>query len=75
MKTLFSNLVTLRKFDWVVLMLALVLVAIGLSALYSIDLSRGDTLTFFPHSLLPWLSESWFFYCHGFSFVFLSGLG
>jgi len=40
MKTLFRNLVTLRKFDLVVLMLTLVLVAIGLSALYSIDLSR-----------------------------------
>lgn len=52
MKTLFSNLITLRKFDWVVLMLALALVAIGLSALYSIDLSRGDTLTFFPTQLI-----------------------
>ncbi len=51
MKTLFSNLIALRKFDWVVLVLTLVLVAIGLSALYSIDLSRGDTLTFFPTQL------------------------
>lgn len=51
MKTLFRNFLSLRKFDWVILLLAWVLVAIGLSALYSIDLSRGNTLTFFPTQL------------------------
>lgn len=52
MKTMFRNFLFLRNFDWIILALSLVLVAIGLSALYSIDLSRGNTLTFFPTQLI-----------------------
>jgi len=39
---------TLRQFDWILISAVLVLVAISLSAVYSIDLSRGETLIFFP---------------------------
>lgn len=39
---------TLRKFDWILISAVLVLVAISLSAVYSIDLSRGEDLVFFP---------------------------
>jgi rod shape-determining protein RodA len=38
----------LKRFDWIIIGFALGIVAVGLSAIYSIDLSRGDTLTFFP---------------------------
>ncbi len=42
----------MKRFDWLLLALPLGIVAIGLSAIYSIDLSRGDTLTFFPTQTL-----------------------
>ncbi|MBI4427032.1 MAG: rod shape-determining protein RodA [Candidatus Magasanikbacteria bacterium] len=41
-----------RSFDWVILALVLVLTAISLAAIYSIDLSRGDVLNFFPTQAL-----------------------
>jgi rod shape determining protein RodA len=37
-----------RKFDWLLIAAVLVLVSISLSAVYSLDLSRGETLIFFP---------------------------
>ncbi len=37
-----------KRFDWFLIALLLGILGIGLSAIYSIDLSRGDTLTFFP---------------------------
>lgn len=42
----------MKRFDWLLIALPLGIVAIGLSAIYSIDLSRGDTLTFFPTQAL-----------------------
>ncbi len=38
----------LKRFDWFLIGILLGILGIGLSAIYSIDLSRGDTLTFFP---------------------------
>jgi len=37
-----------RRFDWVVLSAVLVLTMLGLAAIYSVDLSRGEALIFFP---------------------------
>jgi len=42
----------LKRFDWLLIALPLGIVAVGLSAIYSIDLSRGDTLDFFPTQTL-----------------------
>ncbi len=39
---------SLRKFDWVLLSLVVVLVAISLATIYSIDLSQGEKLQYFP---------------------------
>ena len=38
----------LKRFDWFLIGILLGILGIGLSVIYSIDLSRGDTLTFFP---------------------------
>ncbi len=38
----------LKLFDWVLLLPVFLLSIIGLSAIYSIDISRNDTLIFFP---------------------------
>lgn len=37
-----------RQFDWVLLAIVFVLIAIGFAAIYSVDLSRGSSLTFLP---------------------------
>lgn len=41
-----------RKFDWLLTTLVLLLGAIGLVAIYSVDLSRGETLAFFSTQAL-----------------------
>ncbi len=42
----------LRKFDWLLLVAVLVLIAVGLSAIYSVDLSHGEELIYFPTQVL-----------------------
>ncbi len=42
----------LREFDWILLSTVGILVAISLSSIYSIDLSRGESLTYFPTQLI-----------------------
>jgi len=37
-----------RKFDWILALSVVVLSFIGLAAIYSVDLSRGQSLVFFP---------------------------
>lgn len=37
-----------RKFDWILALSVIVLSFIGLAAIYSVDLSRGQSLVFFP---------------------------
>ena len=41
-----------RTFDWWLFVSAVLLVALGLAAIYSIDLSRGSTLTYFKKQAL-----------------------
>lgn len=41
-----------RNFDWVLMISILLLVAMGLEAIYSIDLSRGDSAVLFDRQLL-----------------------
>jgi rod shape determining protein RodA len=45
----------LRKFDWVLISCVMVLAVVGLSAIYSVDLSRGSQLIFFPTQLTAFL--------------------
>lgn len=45
-------LVKWRRFDWVVFVAVLILTMVGLAAIYSVDLSRGDTLIFFPTQVI-----------------------
>jgi len=40
--------VFVQKFDWVLLLLVFVVISIGLAAIYSVDLSRGVDLIYFP---------------------------
>ncbi len=41
------KIISFKNYDWLLSIIVLVLVAIGLSVIYSIDLSRGDQLTYF----------------------------
>lgn len=41
----------LKTFDWVLPTVTLILVAIGLTTIYSVDLSRGETLIYFPRQV------------------------
>jgi len=43
---------SVRSFDWTLLITVLLLVATGLAAIYSVDLSRGGQLVFFKKQLL-----------------------
>ncbi|PIR04407.1 MAG: rod shape-determining protein RodA [Candidatus Magasanikbacteria bacterium CG11_big_fil_rev_8_21_14_0_20_39_34] len=45
-------LVFARKFDWIMFLVVCILSIIGLLAVYSIDISRADKLTFFPTQAL-----------------------
>lgn len=42
------KLYSLRNVDWLLVVIVLVLVSVGLAAIYSIDLSKGTVLEFFP---------------------------
>ncbi len=42
------KLLLLYRFDWVLFSLIIVLTSIGLASIYSVDLSRGETLDYFP---------------------------
>lgn len=42
------KLLLLYRFDWVLFSLVIVLTAIGLASIYSVDLSRGEALDYFP---------------------------
>lgn len=41
----------LKAYDWFVSVVVFVLLAIGLASIYSVDLSKGDTLIYFPRQL------------------------
>lgn len=41
-----------KRFDGMLFAATLLLIIIGLTAIYSVDLSRGDTLIFFPTQLI-----------------------
>jgi len=41
-----------QKFDWVLALSAIVLTCIGFAAIYSVDLSRGESLIYIPRQLL-----------------------
>lgn len=50
---LLSNIsLSLRNFDWVMLVSILILTAIGLASIYSVDLSRGEELVFFSKQII-----------------------
>ncbi|MBI5221983.1 MAG: rod shape-determining protein RodA [Candidatus Magasanikbacteria bacterium] len=55
-----------RSFDWLIPALVLVLSAVSLAAIYSIDLSRGKDLAFFPTQVLALVA--------GLTLFFLAGL-
>ena len=38
----------IRGYDWTLMVVVFLLTAIGLSAIYSVDLSKGNTLIYFP---------------------------
>ena len=43
---------SLRQYDWILVLIVFVLSAIGFAAIYSVDLSRGAPLVFFPVQLI-----------------------
>lgn len=45
-------LARLRTYDWPLIVAISILCAVGFAAIYSVDLSRGETLIFFPTQLL-----------------------
>jgi len=44
-----------RGYDWTLLIVVLLLTFVGLAAIYSVDLSKGDTLIFFPVQTVAFL--------------------
>lgn len=52
MRRLISFAASWRRMDWILLMSALVLTLVGLTTIYSVDLSRGETLNFFSTQIL-----------------------
>jgi rod shape determining protein RodA len=48
MRWLISNLLSLKNYDWLTTIVVFILMAIGLSSIYSVDLSRGEELIYFP---------------------------
>lgn len=44
-----------RGYDWIIPVVIFILTAIGLAAIYSVDLSRGETLQFFPTQVIAFL--------------------
>ena len=45
-------LLFLSRYDWLLILPVFVLTAIGLAAIYSVDISRGDTLIYFPKQVI-----------------------
>ena len=41
-----------RGYDWIITIVIFILTALGLAAIYSVDLSRGDSLIYFPTQLI-----------------------
>lgn len=41
-----------RGYDWTIVLVVILLTSIGLAGIYSVDLSKGDTLTFFPIQII-----------------------
>lgn len=52
MNVFFALWKELRRYDWILIALTFGTIAVGLSVIYSIDLSRGENLTFFPTQAL-----------------------
>jgi len=52
MRRFFININSLRQYDWILVVLVLILLVFSFASIYSIDLSRGDTLVYFPVQLL-----------------------
>ncbi len=52
MKFISNNLSSLRRYDWFLVAVVFVLISIGFAAIYSIDLSRGEDLIYFPTQLI-----------------------
>lgn len=52
MRNLFANLFSLKNYDWVLTIVVFILAAVGLAAIYSVDLSRGEELVYFPTQLI-----------------------
>ncbi|MDP2692558.1 MAG: rod shape-determining protein RodA [bacterium] len=53
-----TNLIKIKSFfklDWILLLLVSILVMFSFAAIYSIDLSRGDKLTYFPTQFLAFV--------------------
>ena len=44
-----------RGYDWTILLVVTLLTAIGLAGIYSVDLSKGETLTFFPVQIIAFI--------------------
>ena len=44
-----------RQYDWVLTMVVFVLIAVGLVSIYSVDLSQGDNLIYFPRQIISFL--------------------
>lgn len=58
-----------RSFDWLIPALVLVLSAVSLAAVYSIDLSRGQNLDFFPTQVLALIAGLCLFFLAGLAHV------
>lgn len=52
MRLIRSFFLSLRRLDWILIVVTIILTAVGLSAIYSVDLSRGETLQLFPTQIV-----------------------
>jgi rod shape determining protein RodA len=44
-----------RGYDWIITLVIFILTALGLAAIYSVDLSRGDSLIYFPKQVIAFV--------------------
>lgn len=62
---MFPRFSFLRSYDWFLTVVVFILASFGLLAIYSVDLSRGESLTFFPTQLTAFILGFFVFFAAG----------
>jgi len=55
MRWILQTISSLRNYDWILTIVIFILVSLGLTTIYSVDLSRGENLIYFPTQSISFL--------------------